>query len=84
MEGQAIWRSCALVLNVVIPSQLLGPRLGSLRSSRFSVINVWENSRLNSPLPRFRYRWSRSFFPIFKSPRPAGSRVQKLLITLFA
>ena len=77
MVGQAIWRSCALVLTGGIPSQLCGPRLGSLRSSLFSEIAVWKNSRLNSLRPRYRYRWRQLHLPIFKPPRPAGSRVQK-------
>ena len=84
MVGQAIWRSCALVLTGGIPSWLCGPRLGSLRSSRFSAIATWKKYRLNSPLPRCRYRWRRLRFPIFKPPRPVGFWVQKLLSTLFS
>ena len=80
MMGKAIWRGCALVITGGIPSQLRGPRLGSLRSSRFSVIDVWENFRLNYPLPLCRYCWRRRRFPIFNSSRPAGSQVQRTIV----
>ena len=80
MVGQVIWRSFSLVLTGGVPSQRRVPRLGSMRSSQFSVIVVWVNSRLNSPLPRCPYRWRRRRFPSFNSPRPAGSRVRKTII----
>ena len=84
MVGQANWRSCALILTGDILPQRRVPCLGYMRSSRFSVIVVWENFRLNYRFLVAVIVGAGAASQSLTRPDQLAPRYEKLLSTLFA